>query len=322
MTDVHTDEHSATEEYTGGVIKDVPLLDLSHATSEEDLAHIRSIEDVSAVLVPHDLAHLLSRIEMSDVSAIIPVAAGAHVRVHTGSVLLGGDALAEPGGDNEILVVTGALIVTSPVPRVGYSEIVVTGSVLGPRGSESTLGAGLTRVTGSVDYYTYAEGQQFKQFAGQVKVSGEVLGNPGGSPDDVLIAGGQIMVTSPVHEVGFQRIIIGGQLIAPRDSQSVLGPALSVGGQVAWYGGQPRFFVGSDTFGADFFSYLPEPVALVLVGAFEIEDDVQPDAVREKITEITVVGNLTAPKPLVPLLQVLATEKYGEISVAGDDTGD
>ena len=43
---------------------------------------------------------------------------------------------------------------------------------------------------------------------------------------------------------------------------------------------------------------------------------VSEDAVREKITGIVLLGDITAPPELVPVFQVLATEAFGEIRAA------
>ncbi len=308
-------------EHPSGAVENVPVLDLMHTTWAEELTSIERITNVGAVLVPDHLAHLLSSVTMENVGAVIPVPAGAHTRVHTGVVMIGGDGLAEECCDKDVLVVTGGLIVTSPVSRVAYREVIVTGLVLGPRGSESVLGAGLTRVTGSVGYYRYVEGQEFTQVAGQSSMSGASLANARGTPDDVLVVAGQLTITSPVKEVGYQRIYYGGQLYLPRVSEDVLIPALSGSGQVVWYGGtNPRFFGGSETFGRGFFELLDGPTALVLSGVVRIAGDVDADLLRRKVSEITLVGHLSAPRELIPVLQVLTVQNYGELSVAAGDS--
>jgi hypothetical protein len=129
---------------------------------------------------------------------------------------------------------------------------------------------------------------------------------------------GQLIVTGPVVKVGYRRIVVAGQVLAPRDSQPVLGPAAIVKGQLAWYTGQPRFFIGKERFGRSFFELLDQPLTLALVGRFEIDPEVPPELLREKVEEITLVGRLIAPRPLVGVLQLLTTEKIGEIRVAED----
>lgn len=302
-----------------GVFRDLPLLDLSYATEPADLAHIREISGIAVVVVPEHLAHVLGTIAVSKVANVVKVRRGAHVHAHTGSLMIGGDGLAEPGGENEALVVTGALIVTSPVKSVGFRQVHVTGMVLAPRGSESALGAGLTSVTGSVLYYRLGETQDFRQLSGDVRLSGAALANPHGSPDDVLITGGRLVITSEVTDVGYQLIAFGGELLAPRQGETLLTPVLSGGGEIAWYDGRPRILVGDETYGRAFFELLGDGEHLAFVGRVTIADDVTPELVRQKVSEITLLGGIRAPEDVVPVLQILTTEKCGTIAV---DHGD
>jgi hypothetical protein len=309
-----------TDRRLAGVIKDVALLDLTPLTSAEDLAGITRISDVAIMLVPESLMAAVVDIPMDDVAMVVPVPEGVEVRNHTGALVMGGEALAGPEAENAALIVTGTLILTSPVTRVAYRQLIVVGLVLAPHGSESALGAGLTRMTGAVDYYPYAEGQDVRVSTGQLWASGEVLANPTGSPDDVLVVAGQLIVTGPVAKVGYRRIVVAGQLLAPRDSQPVLGPAAIVKGQLIWYTGQPRFFVGKERFGRAFFELLDQKLSLALVGGFEIDPDVSPELLLDKVEDITLVGKLVAPRQLVGVLQLLTTEKVGAITVAEDDS--
>jgi hypothetical protein len=303
-----------------GVIEDVAMLDLTPMTSAEELAGITRISDVAMVLVPESLMAAAVGIPMDDVAMVVPVPDGVEVRTHTGSLVMGGEALADPDAENAVLLVMGTLVLTSPVPRVAYRQVIVMGLVLAPHGSESALGAGLTRVTGSVDYYPYAEGQEVKVSTGQLRASGEVLANPAGSPDDILVVAGQLIVTGPVATVGYRRVAVADQVLAPQDSQPVLGPAVIVKGQLIWYTGQPRFFVGKERFGRSFFDLLDQPLTLALVGRFEIDPDVPAELLREKVEEITLIGTLVAPRQLIGVLQFLTTEKLGVITVAEDDS--
>jgi hypothetical protein len=308
-----------TDRRLEGVIEDVDMLDLTPMGSAEDLAGITRISDVAVVLVPESLMPAAVSIPMRDVAMVVPVPDRLEVRKHTGALVMGGEALSGPGVENAALIVIGTLILTSPVEKVTYRQVIVMGMVLAPHGSESALGAGLTRVTGSVDYYPYAEGQDVKVSTGQLRVSGDVLANPAGSPDDILVVAGQLIVTGPVPTVGYRRVVVAGGVLAPVDSQAVLGPVLIVKGQLAWYTGQPRLFVGRERFGRSFFELLDRPLTLALVGRFEIDHDVPAELLRQKVEEITLVGRLIAPKQLVGVLQLLTTEKVGEIMAAEDD---
>jgi hypothetical protein len=314
----------ATEQVSspeGGVIENVPVLDLSRMKSPDEIARITRIQNVAMVLVPESLAHVLVGIPMKNVAGTIPVPDGASVKMHVGPVTMSGEALANPQGQDDVLVVVGVLQITSPVEKVGYKQLIVTGLVLAPKGSETALGAGITRLTGTTVYYAYSEGAEIKMLSAQLKLSGEALANPAGNPNDILIVAGQLLITSPVEKLGYQQIVVAGQLVAPRESEALLGPALNTSGQVMWYGGKPRFFTGRERFSRAFFELLDGPVTLVLMGHVEIEPDVPPDLLRQKVSEIALAGRLEAPRGLVPLLQVLTIEKHGSISVLGEEQG-
>jgi hypothetical protein len=305
-----------------GTVENVAVLDLSSLRGTDDLAAIGRIEGVALVLVPESLAGALTRIPMRNVASVVPVPDGAEIRMHTGSVVLGGDALANPGADDVVLVVTGTLALSSPVHEVNFRRVIVTGVVLAPRGSEAALGAGLSRVTGSVQYYDHVEGQRFRTMSGQTEISGHVLANRGGNPADILFLVGQTIITGPVTEVGYQEIFAAGQLLAPRESEPVLAPVLTHEGQLVWYDDQPRVFTGKETFGRGFFELLDEPLSLMLVGRFTFEDDLPPELLRAKVASITLVGTIIAPKELVPVLQLLTTQKHGRITTERDDGDD
>jgi hypothetical protein len=312
-------ESVTVDQTRSGRIKGVAVLDLTTMRSPDDLAGISSIEDVALILVPESLAGALARIPTSSVASVVPVPDGADVKVHTGSMMMGGEALANPGGDNVVLVVTGTLALSSPVEEVAFRQVIVTGMVVAPYGSELALGAGLSRVTGSVHYYRQVEGQRFRTLSGQTRISGESLANEAGNPADILFVAGQTIVTGPVHQVGYQQIVAAGQLLAPRDSEAVLAPVLTMEGQLVWYSGRPRFFVGRERFSRDFLELLDEPLSLALVGHFTFDEDVPPALLRDKVSDITLVGKIIAPKGVVAVLQLLTIDKHGTITAAPDE---
>jgi len=295
-----------------GVIDHVALLDLTAYTAES-LARIRRIDSVALVLVPDSLAGQLGAIPMSAVASVIPVPDGARARVHTGVMTMDGGAFAGPGTEKDVLVMTGVLVITSPVERVGYARVVTTGVILAPRGSEAALAAGLSHVTGVVAYYDYAENQRVRVFQGQTRLRGETLANAGGQGSDIAIVAGQLVLTTPVTTLGYRQVVVAGQLAAPEESMDALEPALHVVGQVAWYSGTARAFTGQERFDRGFFELLDEPVTLVLSGAFEVGPDVPAALLREKVRAIALTGTLKAPKEVVPVLQLLATQKQGVI---------
>ena len=96
----------------GVVLSDQPVADFSHLTAPEHLAAISRIENVALVIVPESLAAAYTAIPTSGIAATIYVPDGANVRVHTGALMVGGDGI---GAADDVLIITGMLIITSPV---------------------------------------------------------------------------------------------------------------------------------------------------------------------------------------------------------------
>ncbi len=297
----------------GVVLRDQPVLDLSHLTSPDQMAGISRIEDVAVVVVPQSLAGAYAAISVSDVAGTIFVPDGANVRLHSGAMVAGGDGL---GAADDVLVVIGMLVITSPVTGPVPQRIYVVGSVIAPRGSEALLGPALAGGSGSVSYYPHRTDQDVdvKVLSGQVRLSGAMLANPAGQASDILIAAGQVAVTGEVSTLGYRLVVVAGQLAAPAASRDAIEPFVQVQGQAGWYqGGSPRVFYDSTTLGPDFFRLLDEPASLVVFGNLTIADGVTEDMVREKVTGAVLFGNAIAPPGVVAVLQVLATDTFGKI---------
>jgi hypothetical protein len=297
-----------------GVITGQPVVDFSHLTSAEDLDGVSRIEGVAAVVVPESLAARYAQIPTEGVAATIFVPDRANVRVHVGPMTVGGDGL---GSAEDVLVIVGLLIITSPVTGTVPHRISVVGSVLAPRGSEQVLGQVLGGGVGTVSYYEHADGQTFKVLSGQVKITGTTLANTDGSPHDFLFAAGQVVVTGPVRSVGYAQVIAAGQLFAPEASREVLEPRLDAKGQTGWYrSDDPRVFFSGTSLGPDFFRLLDHPVSLIAMADVTFAAGVTEAAVQEKVADIINFGSITAPADLVPVLQVLTTENFGSIQAA------
>jgi len=300
------------------VIRDQPLADLSHLRSAEELAVISRIENVALVIVPEELAGAYLAIPSSDVASTIYVPGGGKARVHTGSLIVSGDGL---GAADDVLVVVGMLVITSPVTSPVPQRIYVVGSVLAPHGSEQALGAAFAGGSGNVRYYQYSEGQDIKLLTGQVTLSAAMLANPAGQSDDLLIVAGQVAITGEVASVGYRRVIIAGQVAAPKASRDAIEPAADVQGQVGWYaGGDARVFHDDLTLGPDFFRLADHPVSLVVFGDLSVEAGVSETALLDKIAGLVVFGDVIAPPGLIAALQVLGAEVFGDIR-AGDGQG-
>jgi hypothetical protein len=313
---------SETENPTGRpgrVIKDEAILDLSHLTEPDQLSAISRIEDVAVVVVPESLAAAYATIPTTDVASTLYVPSGVNVRLQTGSLSVGGDGL---GAENDVLVVIGLLLITSPVTGPVPKRIYVVGAVLAPRGSEQVLGQALAGGTGGVSYYQYADGQQVKVLSGQIRLSPAMLANTAGRPDDILVVAGQVVVTGDVTSVGYGMTIIAGQLAAPAASRDVLEPAIQTQGQVTWYeGDNPRVFNGDASVGPDFLRLLAARTALVVLGDLTIEEKVTEAALQEKVAGLAVFGDVIAPAGLIGVVQFLATDVFGDI-VTSDQARD
>jgi hypothetical protein len=301
-------------EAEAGVISHQPLLDLSHLTSPEQLAAITRIERVAVVVVPEALAATYAAIPSSRVACTVFVPPGVRVRVHTGPLSVSGDGL---GGPDDVLVVIGMLVVTSPVTGPLPQRISVVGSVLAPRGSESALGPVLGGGSGGVSYYRHVEGQDVKLLTGQVKLSSATLANADGQPGDLMVIAGQAIVTGPVSKVGYGQVFVAGQLVAPEASRDALEPRLQVQGQAVWYKSDEVKIIGGDArLGPDYFRLLERPVSLVVLGDLTIAPGVPEALILEKVSDVVLLGDLIAPAALVDALQVRMTDAFGDIRIS------
>lgn len=293
---------TAPEPDAQGVIHDVAVLDLTASTRPEDLAHIRRIEDVAVILVRESAAPALTRIDLEGVANVVQVPEQGVPRVHTGSLVMTGSAFADEAAKNDVLVVTGSLVVTEPVRKVALAGIIVTGSVLAPEGSEA-LAAALTRLTGVYSTFPYREGQHIDERTGTIELGAAALANREGTQDDILLINGTLTVREEIAELGYARLVVVGVVIAPRAAQALLEPRVTARSAI-WYTAPPKVFVGNTTLSRIFFQLLEEPVTLVLVGNVTIDEDVTLDDVKPVAAAVYSTGNLRAPKDVLSLFQV------------------
>jgi hypothetical protein len=227
--------HTPADEAGSGVIENEGLLDLTGAKSPDDLAHIRSIRNVGMVLVPESLTAALSKIQQTNVGAIVPIPA---------------------------------------------------------------LGNGKLRV-----------------MSGQLKLAGDAFAGEENADDFVVLAG-QIVFTSVVQTCRVRGLIIAGQLCAPQGSEVALGKAtLRMSGQTIYFpaAAEPRILLGNQEFSELFFQSLSKPVVLVLIGNFDLTDDVTPASLHEKLAGLVIVGRLKCHAALKPIVQAICNECIGSI---------
>lgn len=147
---------------------------------------------------------------------------------------------------------------------------------------------------------------------GQIRLSGEALQH--GDPETILMIVGQTMITDTIQSVGYKEVRIVGQLLAPRDSQAVLSAKLTqLTGQVLYIPSKSRLFMGNESINQEFLELLSEPTPIVVMGNLTLERDVTKDMLKTKIPEIVLMGNVSAPKELATLVNVITVEKMGKI---------
>jgi len=152
---------------------------------------------------------------------------------------------------------------------------------------------------------------------GQVRLSAEALA--AGDADTSLFAVGQVVVTGKVESIGYRDIRVAGQLFAPRGSEAALGAKLSsVMGQVIYYpfseDQDVRFVVGKERIGRAYLEALAHPTVIIVVGNVDFEEDIPADLLRQKLPTMVLVGNINAPRSLMPLISALVAEKIGNIT--------
>ncbi|HET6319206.1 MAG TPA: hypothetical protein VFG86_22350 [Chloroflexota bacterium] len=301
-------------------IRNVALLDLTGAEAGAALEGVTRIVNVATILVPQSLVPKLSSIPLERVAATVPIPDGRRVRVFSGQITMAGEARAAPAdGVEETLVITGQLILTSPCTEVGR-DVVVMGQVVAPSGSEAGLGRALRNMTGQATYYPYTPGARVFAISGG-QMAGEALASLGGQPEDLPLITGSLILTSKPESVGYNSVIVLGNVLVPRGGEATLyGRVLPQGGRIIAYDAPTRVFDGSYSIGATFFEMLPEPITLVIDGHCTIDADVTPEMVRDKVRGLVFDGHLTAPRTVLGALQAVALSLDGKLSA--DDSVD
>ncbi|WP_029192784.1 hypothetical protein [Paenibacillus harenae] len=206
------------------------------------------------------------------------------------------------------------LIDKKPEDLAAVTQIQNVGVVLAPEALSGALMKIPQKNVGLIVTIPPTSGK-IKRLTGQLTVDGEAFANHSGSPEDMLVIAGQIIITSEIEVVGFKEVIVAGQIIAPKKAERALVGAVSqLTGQIVYYTGEtPRLFVGNDTFSKAFLDLIDGNMSMILIGSFEFGSDVDTSTLKQKITELVLIGELRAPKELIPLLQLLAVVKLGNI---------
>jgi hypothetical protein len=156
-------------------------------------------------------------------------------------------------------------------------------------------------------------GENVHVMSGEVRLTAEMLA--GGNPSAILVLVGQVTIANVVQSIGYQELRVYGQLYAPRGSESTIASKLTqFSGKVFYLPANARHLTGNNTIGQAYLELLPEPSALVVTGDLIFDADVTMETLRAKVPEIALLGGaITAPKALLPLLQILTQEKNGDI---------
>ena len=141
------------------------------------------------------------------------------------------------------------------------------------------------------------DGRRMKVWTGQITLSGEAL-SAKASKDEALVVAGQLILTSPVREVGYADLILMGQIIAPTGSETALGAgATRLSGQVLYYpyvdGANVRTVFGSTVSGEALANVAGEPTDILLsVGNLVVTSPIQ----RLGYQHVVATGHVVVPR--------------------------
>jgi hypothetical protein len=213
---------------------------------------------------------------------------------------------------------TGILDLTWVKSADELSEVTSIDNVGIVRVSESLYNSAISIPQHNVGLIQMAATGSRQAMTGSLRVTGDFLAH--GAPDTILDITGCLLVLPPVNEIGFKGICVNGILAMPRGSEGMLSSKLgNVTGVVAFYPadkGTPRVIEGDESIGREFLELLPEATPLIVAGHLTLENDITAELLRSKVCEITLSGDLTTPRALLPLVQFLAAERSGSIQVA------
>ncbi|HHV55383.1 MAG TPA: hypothetical protein GXX55_08060 [Firmicutes bacterium] len=157
------------------------------------------------------------------------------------------------------------------------------------------------------------EGITVKMQTGQMRISGWALQNPTGSPSDILVVVGQLVLDPPVSTIGYKLVVIG-QLIAPKEVEAEISSKLvTLVGQAVYYHDHPYIVFGSESLGKEFFELLDHSIDLIVMGECTVNKDVSVDLFREKVTGIHNLGELKVPNQLLAIAQAKTVFNMGMI---------
>jgi len=159
-----------------------------------------------------------------------------------------------------------------------------------------------------------ASGSHVDMITGQTKLTGDSLA--AGDPETILVIVGQVIVTTRVEKVGYKGLQIVGQMIAPRGSETALASKVKrLSGQLLYCAEGARIFMGSETVTQEFLEMLPAPTPFLVMGQLRFDRDITADVLRQKVSEIVLMGQIIVGPEIATLVQFLTIEKMGDIAV-------
>lgn len=142
-----------------GPISSLALLDLRTMKRVEELKHITSISSVDVILLSDNFQGTLASIPMSSVDSIISLSENSRVNHMSGTFKLDGKFL--ENNDADVLLITGEMFITTPPKKIGYKNLIVTGNLFMPRGSENIVTPYLVQSSGQVIAYSPTQSKIF-----------------------------------------------------------------------------------------------------------------------------------------------------------------
>lgn len=147
-------EFQSKDRMKQGKITHLNLLDLRHLRSIDELANITEISHVGTILISDQLEGSINSIPMHHVGSIVTIPSDIKVKILTGDLKLRGDFLENVNGDSdETLLIAGGLMITSPIEKIGYTSLILTGEIFAPIECEHILTSSISQFYGDLYFY-------------------------------------------------------------------------------------------------------------------------------------------------------------------------
>lgn len=221
----------------------------------------------------------------------------------------------ETGGreirDVALLDLTGA---HSAAALEGVTRISRVATILVPESLLARLSSiPLDRVASTIPV---PDGKKVKVFTGQITLSGEALANADTQDSQILVIVGQLIITSPVQQVGYSDLIVVGQLVAPTGSETALGTGVSrLTGQVVYYpyteGASIRLLSGTAVSGEALANTGGQPGDILLATSNLV---ITSPIAHVGYQQVLAIGHVVVPKDTDPTALARITPVGGQVA--------